>query len=57
MDAVTGSIQRRMMWVLYIAMGLLFLLLVVLCIPFVLDTIVELKEEWKLFRYRMRGDR
>lgn len=45
------------MWVLYIAMGLLFLLLTVLCIPFVLDTIVELKEEWKLFKIRMRGDR
>ncbi len=47
--------------ILYIIMGALLLVLIILCIPWMLgwvfDRIVELKDEWELFKFRMRGDR
>lgn len=42
--------------ILYIIMGVLFLLLIVLCIPWFFDIIVDLKDEWELFKFRMRGE-
>lgn len=44
------------MWILYVVMGLLFVWLILLCIPAVLNKIVEIKDEWALFKYRMRKE-
>ena len=44
------------MWVLYVVMALLFVWLIMLFIPSVLEKIVEIKNEWELFKYRMRKE-
>ena len=45
------------MWMLYVGIVLLVLLLIIICIPPILHGIVEIKDAWELFKFRMRGDR